>query len=675
MATLNTLRTKFGFVLSVIIAIALLAFIFSLRNEMGFSGNNPKVGEIAGDKITYSEYYDEYEFTKQMSGGNDVYDEMSEERIAAETWYSLITRHAILPGFEAMGLTVTDAERISMLAGDHPSAIYYSYFADPQTGEYDVAAIGEFLAQVGNNPQVETIHSMAVRDRQFAKYLGLVRGGVYVNSLEVDNGVQHANHTFSGKVAGKSYASVPDSLFTVSSNEIKKYYNEHKNRFKQVPSRSISYVVFEVDPTQEDMDALETEVRNVADEFAEAEDVKSFVRQNRRGSVEQNFVGRAQLTADEAEALLADKMYGPVLENDVWKMARVVESRNVPDSVGLRHVALSYNDEALADSLLVVLRNGGDIAALAGEFSVMATAANGGELGVMPFSALPKEFADVLGSAKAGDKVKVVAGNIIHVVDVYKVGAVSKHVNVARIEYPVEASSATKRDVHNAASSFAVNANGSADNFRAAADNAAVTVRVATINNGQRSVSGIDKSHEIVRWAYGADKGDVSEIFNIGKDYVVAVLTNIDDSEFRSLQSVQSEIQRELLNEKKFDHIVAGIAGGSIEAVAGELDTEVSEFSNLTYVMYYVPGTRVIYEPRLVGAIAATSETGKLSAPVKGGSGVYYFVVDDIAENAGQTAEAEKVRLQSMAESVAQQVSLYAVQELAKVKDLRGRYF
>ena len=65
MLSLNTLRTKFGIVLSVVIALALLAFIFSLRYEMGFGGNDPKVGEINGDKILYSEYYNEYEVTKK----------------------------------------------------------------------------------------------------------------------------------------------------------------------------------------------------------------------------------------------------------------------------------------------------------------------------------------------------------------------------------------------------------------------------------------------------------------------------------------------------------------------------------------------------------------------------------------------------------------------------------
>ena len=67
MASLNTLRTKFGIVLSIIIALALLAFILSLKTEMGFSGNDPRVGVIDGEKINYSEYYDQYETIKSQN--------------------------------------------------------------------------------------------------------------------------------------------------------------------------------------------------------------------------------------------------------------------------------------------------------------------------------------------------------------------------------------------------------------------------------------------------------------------------------------------------------------------------------------------------------------------------------------------------------------------------------
>ena len=147
MASLNTLRTKFGVVLSIVIALALLAFIFSLRTDMGFSNNDPKVGVINGDKIRYSEYLNEYETVKANNGGSEA-DEQQADAMANAAWQGLIAKHMLLPGFEKMGIEVSEAERMSMLSGEHPSQVYYSAFADPQTGEYRPEAISSFLSPV-----------------------------------------------------------------------------------------------------------------------------------------------------------------------------------------------------------------------------------------------------------------------------------------------------------------------------------------------------------------------------------------------------------------------------------------------------------------------------------------------------------------------------------------------
>ena len=71
---------------------------------------------------------------------------------------------------------------------------------------------------------------------------------------------------------------------------MKAYYNSHKNQFKQTPSRTISYVVFEVAPTEDDMLALEKNVMEVGREFAAAEEVKTFVRGNRNGKIAEGYV-------------------------------------------------------------------------------------------------------------------------------------------------------------------------------------------------------------------------------------------------------------------------------------------------------------------------------------------------------------------------------------------------
>ena len=676
MASLNTLRTKFGVVLSIIIALALLAFILSLKTEMGFSGNDPRVGVIDGQKINYSEYYDQYELIKSQNNIQES-DEQQSAMLANAVWQSLIAKYVLTPGFERLGIRVTEPERMAMASGQQPSQTFYSAFADPRTGQYDVDAISQFLAQAETNPQAAQmwaqLNEQARLEREMQKFFGLIKGGAFVNSLEVAQGVKSANETFSGKWIGKKYSSVPDSLISVSSSDLKNYYNSHKDQFKQTPSRTLSYVVFEVSPTDDDLLALEKNATEVGKNFAAAEDVKSFVRANRNGKIADSYVTGAQLSDEEAKALMAGQMYGPVLKNNEWTMARVLDSKMAPDSIGIRHIVLPYTQEALADSLLTALRKGGDFAAAAAQYSVYdATAANGGEVGVMPFSAFTGEFAEALADAKKGDIVKIASGDAIQLMQVYRADKPTKHIQVASITYPVEASDATRRDIHNQAGSFMVNAKGSSEAFADAASEAAVTPRVATLTQGDRTIRGLEDSRDVARWAYGAKKGDVSEIFSVGKDYVIAMLTEIDDNDYASLQKVAAQIRAQVLRDKKYEYILKELSGSTLADQAASLGSEVGDFSDVTFGSYYIDGIGM--EPRLVGAIAS-SEKGALSAPVKGMSGLYVFEVNDIATSDKQTDEGEKVRAQAMAEGMAQQFAIPAIQQMAEIQDLRGEYF
>lgn len=676
MASLNTLRTKFGVVLSIIIALALLAFILSLRTEMGFSGNDPRVGVIDGEKINYSEYYDRYEQIKAQNNVQES-DEQQSAMLANAVWQSLIADHVLTPGFGRMGLRVTEPERLAMVSGQQPSQAFYSAFADPRTGQYNVEAVNQFLAQAESNPQAAQmwaqLNEQACLERELQKFYGLVKGGVYVNALEIAQGVKGANETFSGKWAGKKYSAVPDSLIAVSSSDLKSYYNSHKDQFKQTPSRTLSYVVFEVSPTDDDLLALENKAAEVGKEFAAAEEVRAFVRANRNGRIAESYVTASQLSDEEAKALMDGKMYGPVLKNNEWTMARVLDAKMAPDSVGIRHIVLPYTEETLADSLLTALRKGGDFAAAAAQYSVYdATAANGGEVGVLPFSAFTGEFAEALAGAKKGDIVKIASGDAIQLMQVYRADKPTKHIQVASITYPVEASADTRRDIHNQAGSFMVNAKGSSEAFADAASTAAVTPRVARLAQGDRTIRGLEDSRDVARWAYGAEVGDVSEIFTVGKDYVIAMLTEVDDNDYAPLEKVTAQVRSQVLRDKKYDYIVKELSGATLAEQASSLGSEVGDFSGVTFGSFYIDGVGV--EPRLVGAIAA-SEKGALSAPVKGMSGVYVFQVEDVQTADKQTAEAEKVRAQATAESMAQQFAMQAVQQMAKIQDLRGKYF
>ena len=674
MLSLNTLRTQFGVVLSIVIGGALLAFILSLKTEMGFSGNDPEVGEINGNEIHYSEFVAAYEDVKtQMGGDNFDYDQSAQA--VSMAWQSLLADRVFVPGFEKLGLTVAPAERKAMLQGAVPSGVYSSVFADPRTGAYNVAAVAEFLAQAEGNIEMQRVWALIDKqariERASNKYMDLVRGGAYANALTLNKGVVAENNTYKGHFVACKYASVADSLVNVSNGEIKKYYKAHKSQYKQTPYRTISYAHFEIEPTEADEKAIEATAKKNADIFAKTKDLKAYVREQAHASLATTFVAAKSLSSEEAKALRAGKTFGPELQGEEWYASRVFETRNVPEEIELQHIVVSYMDTKLADSLYTVAsKKGADFAALASKYSVAETAAEGGMIGKVEYSTLSAELADAFVSAKKGAVIKVAFGNAIQIFKVLSTGPVTRHYRLATLTYPVEASQETQRNIHKEASLFAVNAKGSVEKFNEAA--ASLSTSTMNVEQGSRNVPGLANSLEVVRWANDAKVGEVSDLIKLEDGYAVAVVTAIDDAEYKPLGKVSSQIKNTLLREKKAALLKEKMQGATLEEIAANAEAKVEEFSDAKSSAYYVKGLGV--EPRVLGAVVA-AETGKLLPLVEGNSGVYAVVVDEVATEEAQTLEAERVKAQAEVEAMAARRAMWAVQEKANIVDGTVKYF
>ena len=410
----------------------------------------------------------------------------------------------------------------------------------------------------------------------------------------------------------------------------------------------------------------------MGEEFSKAEDIKAFVRKN-MGEIAQTYVSAAQLSADEA-VVLEGAQYGPVLKANAWVMSRPIATVMASDSLGLSHIVLAPNAKAEADSLYNALVGGADFAEAAAKHSQYAeTAQKGGDMGVIPFNVIAADLADEFVGKKVGDLVKVENAGGIQIFKVTRADKPAKYALLGTVNVSIEPSSATRRNVHNVASIFSVDGKGSIDNFNTAATAAAVTPRVARVMQGDRTVSGLLDSREVARWTHGAEVGDLSEIFNLGNAYVVAMVTEEDNSEFVPVAEKQYEISRVLARDKKFEILKSKLAGATIEEIASANGVEVASFENVKYNVFGV-GT-VTYEPALVGAIAKTKATGAVSAPVKGSSVAAVFVVDGISTTEEQTAEAEKVRRQAFQETIVPQMAVTALQNMVEIEDLRGKYF
>lgn len=677
MLTLNTLRTKFGALLSVIIGVALVAFIIGAWLENRQAGQDPKVGEIDGDDIHYSEFVNAYEEIKLQMGGEPT-DYMQSMRMLNAAWQSLVSEHVFTPDFKKLGIWVGEEEFQAILNGEIYSAILAQAFGDPQTGTYNPQNYQLFCAQIAGNPQGEQILALIKKqirfERAMNKYTDLVRSGEYANTLIVKNSLATSNNIYNGEFVSCKYHTIADSLVSVSNGEIKSYYKENKAKFKQTPYRAISYAAFEIAPSEEDRQNIENEALAAGKEFAKAKDLVAYSRENRHASVAQKFVAAKSLNNDEAKALRAGRTYGPTMNGNEWYASRVVSYQDAPENLELQCIVLNQSNKKLADSLVNVARRGSNFKTLAQKYSLYPREA---EFGEVPFSEFDLTFAEQFRNARVGSVVKIENGGLIQIFKVVGAGNRVRHYRLATLSYPIEASQTTKNALHNEANKFSVEISKTSDkSFDELASATSAMVFSTNLEQNSRDVEGFEDARELIRWANEAKVGKASEVFTIDNSYVVAVVTEINDNEYKSLEEVKTLVKSALIKEKKYEIIKAKMTGATLKEIAKNAGAKVEKFNEAKASSYYI--RNIGPEPRVAGALAEVSEEqkGKVLPLIKGANGVFAVVVEDIAvENDAQTIKAERVKKQAQVEAMATNRAMFAIQDMAEVVDNSVMFF
>ena len=679
MASLNTLRTKGGWFLTVVIVIALLIFV--LGDVWSGKGNqNPVIGEINGVKVKYSEYMQErqnQEALIKMMGGQD-----QGEQAYDNAWSEMIMKNSYLPGFGLLGLANSEQEQIDMTSGTYISPIVMNFFRNPQTGMFDMELMRTFIRNMGPDQRLlwNYIQKQMNDERGMSKFGTLVANAMMVNDLEVQAGLNADNNAYNARVIFKPYNSIADSTVTVTDAEIKSYYNEHQSKFRRGASRNVEYVSFDIVPSAEDMAAGQKRADELAAEFAAAANPAIFVTLNSPDDrTPPAFVRESAVETPIAAALLGkpEAFYGPVLNGETFTMARLADTRMIPDSVTFSIIVVAPTDKNLADSLMGVA-DGRNFADLARTHSLDTNSApTGGEMGAIDpllFSQQNPKVAEALIATGKGQIVKVEEDGaifLIHVTD--KTAPVSK-VKIATVKYTVRPSSATNMAVMNKAREFYDKAKGSYDDFQKAVTEMALPKRTATIRNTDRNVSGIENSLALVRWAFGNKMGAIMEPEEFNNSYVlVSTLSGVVEEGVAPIADVTSEIRSLLRQRKKADMLAGQMTGSSLDAVAQAQGLEVHDVEGLKFAAFAVPGLG--FEPKLVGAICGTGQTGRLSTPVSGSQGVYLFEVTGI-ETTEETSEVdEKLKLESIGQYMVNQLIMMSLNEKSNIKDNRVLYF
>ena len=702
MAVLENIRKKGGVFVSVLIGLALFAFIIGdflpggRKNRGG--GRSYDVAKVAGRTLTIqtleAKIEDVTNLYKQQTGQNGIDDRMR-DMIHDQAWQMLISETLMQIQYDQIGLKVSPEELMDVINGPNPNPRIRQYFTDPQTGEFNRSALMNFLKNKNSDPnaaaQWNMLEKSFLEERYMEKYNGLVGKGISVPDFMAENENRELNKKVDFDYIVQRYASIPDSAVKVSSDDLKAYYKKHKKQWEQTASRDMDFVVFPIVPSDDDRAAAQEWIEKIKPEFEQAADPVQFVKLNSRTPADTRFLTREQLPVQVAG--LFDEQVGfttePYQESETWKIVRLAKAENRPDSVKVRQIVVvpkqqtqaAYKDAVtLADSIKTAIEKGGDFAKLAVKFSAdPAVASNNGDLGWLHEADMQAgAMSESLFSLKKGEvSTFEESGQGIFVWQVIERGKEVKKVQVATLQHNITASSRTEQILWAQASRFAVE-NRTEQKFTETAASQNLNKRVASyIGENDRQIAGLQSARQVVRWAYKAKKGEVSDVFTVDNSYVVAILKDIRKKGYAPVNQVVAEMDVAIRREKKAAIIAAQLSAAAENApsfsdLAAGLNLPVETASAITFSAFSIPGVGI--EPQLIAAAASLSE-GNISQPVEGNNGVYLLTVKQIVESEETGVEQAKERLGITYSNRSISESAQALRKAANIEDWRSKFY
>ena len=659
MAVLETIRVKLGIFITVLIAVALLSFIIdpSTLQSVASSSSKYDVGEIDGKSISYTDYQadvDRFTAINEIMTGSSVQNEEQQISIRNAAWQSLVDKHLFIKNAKAAGIRVGEEEMVDIISGviDSPVFTQNPAFCD-ENGVFSPSLLNDFISYISTDEtgRLQLYWDYLVESAQtqqyYDKYYSLFNQSNVSNPLMLANEIEANNNTFDVEFVMVPFGYSIDSTIVVSDNEIRKYYDGHKKFFKQQASRDIEYVVFEVVPSAEDVALANEDLVKVYDEFAAAENMKSFLLANSDRQYDNHWYRPGELNT--VATVVNDYAFGDkkgvseVLSNgNTFYAVRVMEEAMVPDSVFVKYVPTASEN---VDSLLNVTE------------PMWITQTPG--------------FEDLM-TVKKNGRIDI-SGLTFEVLD--RTEPIAKK-RVAVLEKTAVPSKETVNEYYSKANTLATKSAGKYEKFQTACTEEGVYAHpVNRMLESASRLGSIDHTKEVTRWAFEAKVGDVSNIITVDNNYfIVAALKGIHKEGYADVREVASQIRdvlyMEKAGEKMAETVAEKIAGkGSMEAIAEALETSVSTKEGVAFSSLTSQGL----DPKFIGA-ASVAEDGKICGPVAGSIGVYVYKVTGRDTGAFYTEDDAKA-YEAQKTQYSTQMLVSTMMDDADVKDNRARFF
>lgn len=689
MAAISSIR-KHGVALMLIIGFALLAFILGDLSQVTRTFSNKNImTKIDGKKMdrAYSEQYEQNTALMRLLQNKSSFDENETYQIHEMTWRQMLQDAVIDKQLKALGLQYNDqmiedfkADMLASLSTNRPNQ-YMGQFANALANLYGVENTMAILSNIedyANNDQVKDLYNayqaivrFALSAEKASHYSALVQNTVYFSDpmakqLAKDNQmalvsllpVSPQAQAFNGITA------------SVSEKEMKDFYKQHKDIFKVYEkNRDIDVAIFPINPTANDLKAIEDSVRADFQKFMTSPSLADFSAEKGNGSVDSTYYKSEDINLDVLDSLIFKSSVGSYIEpfnyeNQKWYFGKVYGGAARPDSVNVATIELPFKTadnkaakyskseaKQLADSLKNVISS-----RQASIFELQPNYLNGREQTDTTFwlperGTIAEIYNGLLATPIGGVYVYKAPGGYVVFQVLERTTPIEKRQFVL-YDYDITASEATVNAIKSQANQFAASINNDDELNATAAKKGIQTVRGTNVLSMAANIGQLPNCRDIVSWAFSDDveKDDISDVFNVERMFfAVAAVKTVRNEGVQKFKDVREDIEAQLMAEKKVDivaeQVKKSLASSSMEALAQQYGTQMMDSVVLAFAgdLYQNRGV----DGRAIAGVFSASKNQPTA--VAGKNMVYVVNVMDFNKNEATPAlMAEKNALRNM---------------------------
>ena len=726
MSVIQRIQEKYAKLMAIIIAVALMIFVVMLAFENGGNlfrgGNSTSVGKVNGTSIDYNDFMKKVD--QQEKNMEAQYAQMGMpapaglQQQAIESAWSLELNDIIQQKeLEKLGIKVGKKEMGDILYGPNAPEQWKRLFMRSDSDRFDgiaaKAQIDQMLkARVTSQEQatqreqlVNYINSLE-QQRLDDKLTSLLRNSVNFPKWFVEKQIADESQMASISVVKDNYADhSSDSTIKVSDKEIQDYIDKNKEYYKQQESRSIAFVAFSIKPSAADSAAAEKKLTgDVRARFDTTTNVAAFLLdQGSATPYSETYAGKSfmqMVNKDTIQNLPINGVVGPYLDGGTYTLAKMIDKKELPDSVKCRHILLGTVDRQgqpimedsvahkKADSIALAIKSGANFDTLETKYST--DKGSHAQKGVITASStdiqaqFAKEFGQfILFDGKPGDKKVVKTQFGWHYIEILNFIKVEPHYKVAYLSSPIETSIETENNASNDANQFAASSRDQ-KSFDANAEKLFKArgfgkMPANEIPPSAKEVPGLPQSRTLVRNVYKAKLGEVLEPQKAGDAYVVAIVTEINEEGTKSIAKARGVVEPILRNKKLAENIIKKLGNiTTLDAAAAALGNKpIAQVDSLRMAGPQRATSEVISEPRVIGAAFNTSNKGKVvPQAIEGRGAVWVIKVNDVIATSVANANVDQRRKDQIMNGKARAASpIQVLRETATIKDRRVNFF